>query len=97
MLTYSGGYATVNLSGDYTISCTTFDGGNSAVTLELDANLIRRPGRYVIVKSTNAITNPPTSITAVFVGTTSLKVRKTARESVTYSSGTFDCITVTIG
>jgi hypothetical protein len=96
MNAYAQGYLIRNVGGDFTISCTTFDGANSAIALELDASLITRPGKYVIIKSTNTITNPPTSISASFVGATSLVVRKTARETITYSDGSYDCITVSL-
>jgi hypothetical protein len=86
------------VSGDGIISCTNFNGGSSTLTIELDVGIFNRPGRYVVVKSTNAITNPPTGYAVSFVGGTSLlNVKSAARETVPFSTGAFDCITVTIG
>ena len=44
-------------SGDYTVSMPSYNAQNAAFPIEIDAALITTPGRYVVIKSTAAITN----------------------------------------
>ncbi len=96
-------YAIQNVaSGDYTYSCPSYNASNASFPIELDATLITRPGRYVIIKSDSAITNY-VGATASFVnGTNGLSIRGvtpsgSSGEVVNYSGSNKYCIVVTVG
>ncbi len=92
---YESSYGFQNLNGDYMVTATTIDAGSASFSVELDAALIRRPGRYVVLRA-GSISNY-VGATASFVGATVLKVRAVSQENVTFPGGTtYACVIVTV-
>ena len=96
------GYQNVDAVGNGTYEVPAFDGSGSAFPLTLDVSAIKRPGRYVIVKSTTQLQNYVGTSSVSFVGgTTPLKVRSVTGSGtgdvVKYPDGnSYYCIVVTV-
>jgi hypothetical protein len=96
-------YAIQNVtSGDYTYSCPSYNANSTPFPIELNAALITRPGRYVIIKSDSAITNYAGATASFVNGTNGLSVRNitpsgSSGEVVNYGGSNKYCIVVTVG
>jgi hypothetical protein len=92
---YESSYGFQNLNGDYMVTATDINAGSASFSIELDASLIKRPGRYVVLRA-GSISNYA-GATASFVGATSLNVRAVSQETVTFPGGTaYACVVVTV-
>ncbi len=94
-------YALQNVvSGDFTYSCPAYDGGSMEFPIVLDAALITRPGRYVVIKSAAQLSDYA-GATASFSSSSSLRVREVTAagigEPINYAGTTFYCVVVTVG
>lgn len=83
------------ITGDNIYTIPSFNGNGTSFTVELDASLFTRPGRYVLFKSTQSLVGY-VKPTVVFVGSTSLKVKyitpSGGGDLVSFSDGSFYCI-----
>jgi hypothetical protein len=84
--------------GTYTVPA--FDGNSEVFPIQLDAGLIKRAGRYIIVKSATALTNY-SGATASFVGTSPLRVKRVtpagSGDVVGIGGTDYYCVVVTVG
>ena len=90
----SGNRAPDNVvSGDYTVTTTTYACGNSVQPIPLDNTLGMTAGRWVVVRASVAITG---YVGANVTPPSGLSVYGVSREPVSFSGTTYDCVVVTL-